>query len=658
MFFRAFAQGWVMDYILYFEYASCMLMIVLICAYLAGRSMDTYQNKMLLTLFSTNIITSLIDLANYFIPKISFPRNEIAAEISHTLYFVFHVGTVIAFYLYCNALSGNIKRQSKLFRRLMLVPAALCYIIVIINPFTHLLFSVDDNANYHREPLIALFYAAAVFYLMAAVITVCFPYTKLAVLKKMTCILFFVANLICAGVQFVQPRLLIETFGVALSLVLIYIVFEHPQEYVDSKYNSLNVKGFGCFVDNCVNTNTDFMLFCIKIHELNGIQKAFGEEYTDELLRSMVRRMYEEFPKANFFKLSYSTFVLTVRGNDEERYAKTKSKLIEMFSGVWEVGDSHMKLKASIGCAYCMKELSTAEDISDFIGAVKRSSSSFKNMTADAADVDTESIRRRRKLKDIVSDAAEHGGFEVFYQPIVSASDGRIITAEALIRLKHCELGYVSPEEFIPIAEEQGSIIRIGEFVFRSVCRFIREKNLIERGLRYIEINLSAVQCLQNNLSETLSKIMSSYDLKPSYINLEITETSEAILNSTFHDNISALSNMGIGFSMDDYGTGFSNMNYLFKLPFDIVKIDKSILWEAFTNERAMIVLENIICLAHRMGLEVVAEGVETHEHIEQLRKFNCEYLQGYFFSRPVSEKEFDEVLRTLPFMKKLAAEA
>ena len=214
-------------------------------------------------------------------------------------------------------------------------------------------------------------------------------------------------------------------------------------------------------------------------------------------------------------------------------------------------------------------------------------------------------------------------------------------SAEALIRLTDEKLGFVSPEEFIPIAERSGRILKIGEIVFESVCRFLSEGVITQYGIKYIEVNLSVVECMQSSLSEKLFHTMNQYHLDPSQINLEITETATAERIGMLVKNMTELHKNGITFSLDDYGTGYSNISYMMSLPFHIIKIDKSLLWSSMKNEKAMIALESIISMIRGMNMKILVEGVENEEMVELLKKLECHYLQGFYYSKPVPENEF-----------------
>ncbi len=209
-------------------------------------------------------------------------------------------------------------------------------------------------------------------------------------------------------------------------------------------------------------------------------------------------------------------------------------------------------------------------------------------------------------------------------------------SAEALIRLHDEELGFISPEDFIPLAEKNGMIFRIGEFVFRSVCKAISEKRLEQYGLEYIEVNLSVAQCMQENLHKTLLAIMDEYHVPYSFINLEITETAVTVSKETLRNNIEYLRKKGVTFSMDDYGTGYSNITNVITYPFHIVKMDKSIVWYAMENDRALSTLKHSINMIKSLNMDIVAEGVETKEQSQALQEMGCDYLQGYYYSKPI----------------------
>jgi len=214
-----------------------------------------------------------------------------------------------------------------------------------------------------------------------------------------------------------------------------------------------------------------------------------------------------------------------------------------------------------------------------------------------------------------------------------------------LARLFDMELGFIPPDEFIPMAEKNGAIIKIGNIIFEKVCKFMKQEDLKERGIRYMEINLSVIQCVQENLAGNLLKIMEKYGIENSRINLEITETATINSPQMLVRNMKSLYEKGVHFSLDDFGTGYSNMNSLVDLPFDMIKIDKEIVQSSTQNDKAKVILWSSVAMIKKMDMEIVAEGIETKEQAIELSEMGCDYLQGYYFSKPLPEDDFIEYL-------------
>ena len=240
--------------------------------------------------------------------------------------------------------------------------------------------------------------------------------------------------------------------------------------------------------------------------------------------------------------------------------------------------------------------------------------------------------------------AVKNNGLEVYYQPIYSTTKKKFVSAEALVRLKDREtLGFISPEIFIPMAERMGLISDLGNIVFENVCRFAQQSNIKQYGLEYIEVNISAVQSVDISLPDRLLDCMSKYGITSDFFNLEITETAAVEAGELLDLNMSRLKTMGCGFSMDDFGTGYSNLSQMANTGFDIIKLDKSLIWPCFdkNGEKPRTILDSCIAMINGLGISIVAEGVETKEQVDLLTSKGVEYLQGYYFAKPMNEHDY-----------------
>ncbi|MEL7597985.1 MAG: EAL domain-containing protein, partial [Clostridiaceae bacterium] len=255
-------------------------------------------------------------------------------------------------------------------------------------------------------------------------------------------------------------------------------------------------------------------------------------------------------------------------------------------------------------------------------------------------------VLRKTEVEKALREAVKNNEFELYYQPQVEVSTGRIVSLEALMRWKNPELGFVSPVEFIPIAEETGLIVDIGEWVIRAACK--QNKEWKNKGYCYdtIAVNVSSLQLRQRGFVELVKNILKEIGLKPEFLELEITES---VLMESLEKSVEILNELrkiGVKTALDDFGTGYSSLNYLMKIPIDTLKIDKTFIDNVSTNYSQKSIIEGIIIIAHEMALDVVAEGVEVQEQLKILADKKCDKIQGYLFSKPYEAKDIEKILQ------------
>ena len=255
---------------------------------------------------------------------------------------------------------------------------------------------------------------------------------------------------------------------------------------------------------------------------------------------------------------------------------------------------------------------------------------------------DIHKIFEMRKKCDI---AFSKRKIEVYFQPIYSNNELSFTSAEALVRLKDEDGKLIYPGDFIEDMEADGRIIELGQIVFEEVCKFISENDMEKLGLHYIEVNLSAVQCMQENLAITYINIMKKYKVDPKYINLEITETAHST-RKTLLRNMNTLTKFGVSFSLDDFGTGNSNLNYVIEMPVNIVKFDKTMVNSYFENKIASFVMNSAVDMIKGLGHKIVFEGIEEEIQIDQLKILKVDYIQGYFYSKPIDKLKFVDFIK------------
>lgn len=386
----------------------------------------------------------------------------------------------------------------------------------------------------------------------------------------------------------------------------------------------------------------------LDIDRFKLIIDTLGHTYGDMLLKVVADRIKNCLRQGDTVaRLGGDSFlILLPELMREDVAAIVAQKLAKVFSRPFMLGEHEVFVSVSIGIALYPTDGEAAESL------VKHADSAMhhaKELGGNNYQFFTNSLNLRANDRLFVENglriAMEREDFVLYYQPQVDLRTGKIVSAEALIRWQFPEKGLIPPGQFIPVAEETGLILAIGEWVLRKACSQVKSWQTFGCPQVRIAINLSAKQFKQPNLVTVIAKILAETGFDPNYLELEITESIMVENLELTVSTLQSLKNMGIRISIDDFGTGFSSLSYLSRLPIDTLKIDQSFIKEIDTNQKGAEIASSIIGLAHNLKLNVIAEGVETRVELEFLRKNACDQIQGYLFSKPVPAKEFGEML-------------
>jgi EAL domain-containing protein (putative c-di-GMP-specific phosphodiesterase class I) len=393
-----------------------------------------------------------------------------------------------------------------------------------------------------------------------------------------------------------------------------------------------------------------YTLILLKIPNLNYYNKMIGFENMNAILHRISGWLEKTCESYSCYDCGRAHFAVLCDGIKDEEIEDIRKKTMLRFEKAWGKGKFSLIFPVQFGVIRLPDDVKTMENLFMLIDAP------FDGKVTSELDVEKTISRYERNVlvERLIDKALKNRSFQVYYQPIWNYRTGKVTSAEALCRLIDDEYGIIPPDEFIPVSERNGAILEIGRFVFEEVCRFYQEGRLRSLGIDYIEVNLSVVQCMSRDLEKVFDETLDLYSLDASCINLEITESATAENRKLLFDTIDTLRKRGFSFSLDDYGTGYSNISYMYEMPFSIIKIDKSILWKAInpkTGERqrnAVIYLENTIKMLKDMGYTILVEGVESIEQKLFLEELECDHLQGYLISKPVQKQIFTDFLKVV----------
>ncbi|MGI0487650.1 putative bifunctional diguanylate cyclase/phosphodiesterase [Pantanalinema rosaneae CENA516] len=388
----------------------------------------------------------------------------------------------------------------------------------------------------------------------------------------------------------------------------------------------------------------------LNLNRFKAINLSLGYSGGDQLLQTVAERLSHLFPtEGQIARLSGDEFgLLLTNVSNRTAIVEFAKQLLTILAEPYELFDQYVQIHSSLGIALFPQDGNTPDTLLSRADTAMRQAKTLGGSQFAFYDVQMDLlISERRMIESQLRSAQINQELELHYQPQVNLVTGRIIGAEALLRWNHPELGSVSPAKFIPVAEETGLIVPIGEWVLRTACSQAQVwRNASQMPIR-VSVNLSARQFKQANLLGMVTQVLQETQLDPALLVIELTETSVMEDVDTTISILQELKQMGIQISIDDFGTGYSSLNYLKRFPIDVLKIDQSFVQDITTDANDAAIAKAIIAMAQSLQLKVIAEGVETQEQYEFLRQNGCNAMQGYLFSRPLNSKDFITLLNS-----------
>ena len=394
-----------------------------------------------------------------------------------------------------------------------------------------------------------------------------------------------------------------------------------------------------------------FAVLFLDLDRFKVINDSLGHLIGDQLLIAIARRLEACVSREDTVsRLGGDEFtVLLERIQNLEDAKKIAERVHKALSAPFNLSGHEVFTSASIGITLSTTEYERPEDLLRGADIAMYRAKALGRACHEVFDTEMHTrVVKLLQLENALRRAVERQEFLLYYQPIVALATGKIAGFEALVRWQHPEQGIVSPAEFVPMAEETGLIIPIGQWVLQEACRQMKawHTTFPDQPPLSISVNLSGRQFSHPSLIKQIGQILADTELDAHSLKLEITESAIMENTESAMDMMLQLKAMGIQLSVDDFGTGYSSLGYLYRFPMDLLKIDRSFISRVDVDGEKLELVRTIITLAWNLGMDVVAEGVETTKQLAQLKALKCEYAQGYLFSRPVGSADAEKLIR------------
>lgn len=633
-------------YNVYFDIAAILIMAMFLVVYSLKNKLRTNLTKTFQWLLFFNFAASVMDMvtaytienAAFFYPWVNYLLNGIYLFLAAVIGYLFLI--------YSAVLVHRAKFVSGWGIRLAMLPLLIHVVLIVSTGWTGWVYTFTNEGSYTHGPLYMMIYYVQAFYILACYVFIIRFRKAITAVQHLIIIIFCL--LITGGLvaqALVMPNVLISYLVTSIALVFMYMTLMMNDSYLHHDTGLLNDSAFYTVVSEKFEYEQDFFICMFKFREYHKCISIYGAHPVNTAMRLVQKRMRRVAGRSNVYHITDDYYAIIINGSISQMLlSRRENKINKLFDWmsqpIW-IDSAKIELDPA------QIKLCCPDDASDY--------DSFRSLTDyivekvwDASDeriiAVTDEIRKKfeneRGVARALNEAIRNNSLQIYLQPIYSVEEKRIVSAEVLCRLIDKELGFIPPDVFIPVAEKMHMIQALGTQVFRKACVFAKESGIMgEYGIRTLKINLSPVQCNYSGTAEELIEIARSYNLKMSMLELELTESTANDGNQTIRSNMQKLKDAGARLALDDYGTGYSNLISIINLPFDYIKIDKSILWSYSKGENS--ILESVVPMMKKQGYKLVCEGVETEYQARLLSNMGCDYLQGYYYSKPIPKTDF-----------------
>ncbi|MDO4552420.1 MAG: EAL domain-containing protein [Bacillota bacterium] len=588
----------------------------------------------------------LLDLVTAILIDFRIPALRGLLELLLVLLYLLQVLFPYILFFYTETLRQVDGRTPAKFQVLPMLPACVLWLLVLSNHWTGLLFQVAETGLYLRGPLYLVTYCAALFYVALIGVRSLIHYRQLGKRNFLVIWQFLLITGVCVAIQAARNDFLMTGFGLSLGITLLFLTINNPYDHTDSLTGALDAQRFRELAQNRIDRKKPFHLLGLKLYQLEHINNAMGMATGNQLLVETERILREANPYGPVFRTGGNQFFTMVFSLD--KYEQVCSQIRDAYEAPLSLGGEKVEFPAVI-CGIRDGESYRKSDVlltyaDHLFSSVPKTA---ETVLIQGNEETLKGFRYAQEVERFLNVALKEDLFQVYYQPVYSTETGGCVSLEALSRLYHPHLGFVPPEVFIGIAEKNDQIAKISLLQFRRICRFLQEHPEAMELVQNVKCNLSPAELLKPGHCRKLVDTMKEHGLHPSFFQFEVTETVATRYSDSLYQAAEIFMEDGVGLCLDDFGSGYANLNTVLQLPFSVVKLDKSLLSGICDTPKVALFYRGIVAAMEALGYRVVAEGVETREELDLVTRLGVAMIQGYYFSKPLSGEEILKLLRS-----------
>jgi len=566
----------------------------------------------------------------------------------HSLFFIAYplVPVFFLWYLLCVIFEHN----DRLITRIMIfsyLPKLIYDFVVLTNPITKIMFEISQSTGYIAYEGEAFIFIIAIFYMVVIMVL---AILNRSILSRPLTLVILSYNLIFIGfliIEYFYPTLVLGGTAASLFVFILYLYIQNKEMMTDRLTNLMNRSAAVEQLRLLDHSGKSVHLILVSLSDFRTINGLYGQQFGDALLRAISDFLVSVSRVDEVYRYSGDMFLLILR-DPGQKVNVILEQIMDRFKSNFTIKGNTTSLRAKFVLAHYPQHVKSSENAVALLEyLITKAKEDPKENLKQSSELSLSDMTRRSQIIEIVKRAVENDYFTIALQPLYSISNGTYTKAEALLRLHDDLLGDISPTEFIPLAEEAGLIIPIGKLVTRKAVEFIKQCNSEGLYLDNISVNYSANHMSQSHLVQDILTVIEQAGIFPSQLKIEITESIFISEYSQIITNIAALNKAGVGFYLDDFGTGFSNLASVVKLPLECIKFDRTLILEAGGSLKSMAMVKGLVLAFKQSGFPTLAEGVETLAQEKMVQELGFDLIQGYLKSKPLTPDECLHFIRT-----------
>lgn len=547
----------------------------------------------------------------------------------------------------CYSASLAVESRSRRKKRYVFAVATMLafLIVVIVNYQTGFVACLDEGGDFSVGPCYLWFVSAMIASYVVVGIDAFRNRSQLTRKRFLVVIEVLLLIVTCIVIQCCFHVYLVLGFGVALGVSVLHLMLNNPSSYIEMQTGVYNARYFRVWCQERLEAGRALHVLSIDLCSLSRANSVYGSKMVDELVGRIARELWNLDKMPRVFRLKPNRFVLC--SVSKEEFSCICERVADMLSVPFEIEGCRISVSANVCALQSVRAGSSVKEMEAYLDYLsgKAAAKPGKVRFLWGSQRLSRSYAREVEVERFLDEAIRNNLICVQYQPIYSIAKKRSVSLEALCRLDHPVLGVIGPDLFIPIAERDESILEITKLVFRNTCEFLLANPSLIGCLSNVKVNLTARDLMEPMHCRELVATVEAYGLKPSLFQVEVTETIATQMTSDVLECIAILSNAGIVLCMDDFGSGYANLSALTKLPFRVVKLDRSLLRDICADDRTAVFYKSLLDSIRVMGFDVICEGVEKKSEFQLLKQWGADAIQGYYFSKPLPPEMVAEVV-------------